>query len=100
VAEAAGRKREGIPKSLFEELAMSVKSAAALVSTATAAVLLGLAPAPAQARPALPDDPGAVATASTAPPPGGVIDCTAGPAFRFARPCLIRSFPVRSPLIG
>jgi hypothetical protein len=99
VAEAAGRKREGIPKSLFEELAMSVKSAAALVSTATA-VLLGLAPAPAQARPALPDATGAVATASTAPPPGGVIDCTAGPAFRFVRPCLIRSFPVRSPLIG
>jgi hypothetical protein len=81
---------------------MSVKSAAAIVSTATAAVLLGLAPTPAQARPARPDDTGTVTTASTAavPPPGGVIDCTAGPAFRFARPCLIRSFPVRSPLIG
>jgi hypothetical protein len=79
---------------------MSVKFAAAIVSTATA-VLLGLAPSPAQARPAPPDDIGTVATAATAvPPPGGVIDCTAGPAFRFARPCLIRSFPVRSPLIG
>ncbi len=85
----------------FEELTMSVKSAAAIVSTATAAVLLGLAPAPAQARPVLPDDTGTVAPASTVVPPrGGVIDCTAGPAFRFARPCLIRSFPVRSPLIG
>jgi hypothetical protein len=80
---------------------MSVKSAAAILSTATAAVLLGFAPTAAQARPALPDNTGGVATASTAvPPPGGVIDCTAGPAFRFARPCLIRSFPVRSPLIG
>jgi hypothetical protein len=68
---------------------MSVKSAA-IVSTATVAVLLGLARTLAPARPALPDD----------APPGGVIDCTAGPAFRFARPCLIRSLPVRSPLIG
>jgi hypothetical protein len=81
---------------------MSVKSAAAIVSTVIAAVLLGFSPTAAQARPALPDDTGAVATASTvaALPPGGVIDCTAGPTFRFARPCLIRSFPVRSPLIG
>ncbi len=81
---------------------MSVKFAAALVSTGTAAVLLGLAPTPAQARPALPDDIGVVATPSAvvSPPPGGVIDCTADPAYRFARPCLIRSFPVRSPLIG
>jgi hypothetical protein len=80
---------------------MSVKFAAAIVATATAAVLLGLAPTPAQARPARPDDTGTVATVSTViPPPGGVVDCTAGPAFRFARPCLIRSFPARSPLIG
>jgi hypothetical protein len=81
---------------------MSVKSAAAIVSTATAAVLLALAPTPAQARPALPDDIGVGATPSAvvSPPPGGVMDCTAGPAYRFARPCLIRSFPVRSPLIG
>jgi hypothetical protein len=80
---------------------MSVKLAAAVISTGTAAVLLGLAPTPAQARPALPDDIGVAATASTVvTPPGGVIDCTAGPTFRFARPCLIRGFPVRSPLIG
>jgi hypothetical protein len=80
---------------------MSVKLAAALISTGTAAVLLGLAPTPAQARPALPYDSGVAATAPTVvTPPGGVIDCTAGPAFRFARPCLIRSIPVRSPLIG
>jgi predicted lipoprotein with Yx(FWY)xxD motif len=98
VAATVGRDREAI--ALFGEVTTSVTSAAS-VSTATAAVLLGLAPTPAQARPALPDDTGTVATASTAvPPPGGVIDCTAGPAFRFARPCLIRSLPVRSPLIG
>ena len=77
---------------------MSVKFAAVIASTATAAVLLGLAPTPAQSR-ARPDDTGTVATASAAPP-GGVVDCTAGPAFRFARPCLIRSYPLRSPLIG
>jgi hypothetical protein len=78
---------------------MSVKSAAALVSTVTAAVLLGIAPAPALARPAQPIDTGVVETPSTVVPlaPGG-IDCTAGPAYRFARPCLIRSIPVWSPL--
>ena len=77
---------------------MFVKSAAALVSTATAAVLLGLAPTPALARPVQPADSGLVETPSTVVtlPPGG-IDCTADPAYRFARPCLIRSIPVWSP---
>src|SRR5690242_20540054 len=93
---------EAYREHLFEELTMAVKSAAAIVSTAAAVALLGIAPTPAQARPALPDDFGVAATSSAvlSPPPGGVIDCTAGPAYRFVRPCLIRSFPVRSPLIG
>jgi hypothetical protein len=76
---------------------MSVKSAAALVSTVTAAVLLGLSPTPALARPAQPVDTGVVETPSTVPLPPGGIDCTADPAYRFARPCLIRSIPVWSP---
>jgi hypothetical protein len=81
---------------------MSVKSAAAIVSTVTATVLLGLAPTPALARPPLPYDTGVVETATTVVPlpPGGVIDCTADPAFRFARPCLIRGIPVLSPMLG
>ena len=78
---------------------MSVKSAAAIVSTATAAILLGFTPTPAQAVRPCPTTPVPPPPPPPPPPPGGVIDCTAGLAFRFARPCLIRSFPVRSPLI-
>jgi hypothetical protein len=75
-----------------EELTMSVKSAAAIVSTATAAVLLGFAPTPALARPVLPYDTSVVETPSTVIPlpPGNVTDCTADPAYRFIRPCTIR----------
>ena len=77
---------------------MYVKSAAALVTTAAAAVLLGFAPTPALARPVQPIDTGVVETQSTLVPlPPGGIDCTADPAYRFARPCLIRSIPVFSP---
>jgi hypothetical protein len=90
---------EAYRKPQFEELPMSVKFTAALVSTVTAAVLLGLAPTPALARPVQPTDTGVVETPSTVVrlAPGG-IDCTADPAYRFARPCLIRSIPVWSPL--
>ncbi len=71
---------------------MSVKSAAAIVSTATAAVLLGLAPTSASARSVMHYDTGVVETASTVIPlpPGNVTDCTADPAYRFIRPCMIR----------
>jgi len=87
----------------FEELAMSVKSAAAIVSTATAAVLLGFAPTPALAGPVLPSDTGVVETPSTVIPlpPGNVTDCTADPAYRFIRPCMIRKgIAALSPSLG
>jgi hypothetical protein len=77
---------------------MSVKSAAALVSTATAAILLGLAPTPALAHPEPYDTAVEDVPSTNIPLPLGGIDCTAGPAYRFARPCLIRSIPVWSPL--
>jgi hypothetical protein len=96
--EPADGSVEAYRKPLFEELAMSVKTAAALVSTATVAILLGLAPTPALARPMQPADTSVVETPSTAVPlPPGGIDCTADPAYRFARPCLIHSIPVWSP---
>jgi hypothetical protein len=82
---------------------MSVKSAAAIVSTTTAAVLLGLAPTPASARPVLPYNTGVVETPSTVIPlpPGNVTDCTAVPAYRFIRPCTIRKgFITWSPSLG
>jgi hypothetical protein len=82
---------------------MSVKSAAAIITTTTAAVLLGLAPTPALARPVLPYDTSVVETPSTVIPlpPGNVTDCTADPAYRFIRPCNIRKGIVAwSPSLG
>jgi hypothetical protein len=71
---------------------MYVKSAAAIVSTATATVLLGFTPTAALARPVLPYDTSVVEIPSTVIPlpPGNVTDCTADPAYRFIRPCTIR----------
>ena len=70
---------------------MSTKSAA-IIAAAAAAAVLAIAPAPALARPVLHYDTGVVETPSTLipPPPGNVTDCTADPAYRFVRPCLIR----------
>jgi hypothetical protein len=82
---------------------MSVKSAAAVVSIATAAVLLGFAPTPASARPVQPSDTSVMETPSTVIPlpPGNVTDCTADPAYRFIRPCTIRKgIAAWSPSLG
>ena len=80
---------------------MSVKSAAAIVASAAAAVLV-LSPASAQARTVLPSDTGVVETPSTviSLPPGGVIDCTADHAYRYARPCIRKGIVAWSPQLG
>jgi hypothetical protein len=79
---------------------MSIKSTATIV--ASAAAVLVLAPTPAQARPVQPYDTGVVETPSTVIPlpPGGVIDCTADPAYRFARPCIRKGIVAWSPSLG
>jgi hypothetical protein len=92
VADPPGRKPGGISETTNEEHAMSIKSAATAVASATAAALLALSPTPALANAVLHVETGAVETPSTviSLPPGGVIHCTADPAFRFVRPCMIR----------
>ena len=68
---------------------MSVKPAAALVAAVTAALVLGTAPTAAMANAVMHVD--AVSPPyATSRPPTGVIDCTADPAFRFVRPCMMR----------